>query len=296
MELNGKFVAEIKILFMFDLNKPISSYLTEKSNITKLIIFTAAFALVFINFYSPFGVDSWMDITRWELLAYSSIVILTGVLVVVISRIVMYRYSRKKKLNYWQYMGWIAAEIFFMAVFYTWFEHIFMKGNKFVLDVFKITVQNTALVLLLPYSALWLYFSWQETNQQLKELSKDEDKNDGSHMIPFPDEKGILRFSIKQEDLLYLEAADNYVLIHYLKNNKKTKYLLRNTLKRLEDILDDTGIIRCHRSFMVNFNKVNIMRREKDGLVLELEGTPSLDILVSKTYADQVLKTFAKYC
>lgn len=283
---------------MFDLNKPIPSYLIEKSNIVKLILFTAGFALVFINFYSPFGVDSWMDITRWELLAYSSLVILTGVLVVVISRILMYRYTRRKSLNHWQYFGWIASEIFFMAFFYTWFEQIFLKGNKFVLDVYKITLQNTALVLLLPYSALWLYFSWQEKNRQLQDLSRDEgNKNEGAHhMIPFHDEKGILRFSIKQEDLLYLEAADNYVVIHYLKKTNKARYVLRNTLKRLEADLNDTGIIRCHRSYMVNFNKVNIMRREKEGLVLELEVSPPMDIVVSKTYVDQVLKTFANYC
>jgi hypothetical protein len=47
---------------------------------------------------------------------------------------------------------------------------------------------------------------------------------------------------------------------------------------------------------MVNFNKVNIMRREKEGLVLELEVSPPMDIVVSKTYVDQVLKTFANYC
>jgi len=41
---------------MFDWQEKIPAYLTEKSNIVRLILFTAAFALIFINLYAPFGV------------------------------------------------------------------------------------------------------------------------------------------------------------------------------------------------------------------------------------------------
>ena len=42
---------------MPDFQKPIAPYLIEKKNIVNLILFTALFALVFINIYSPFGAD-----------------------------------------------------------------------------------------------------------------------------------------------------------------------------------------------------------------------------------------------
>lgn len=75
---------------MPDFQKPIAPYLIEKKNIVNLILFTALFALVFINIYSPFGADRWFSLTRFQFFTYSSLVILTGVLVVVISRIIMY--------------------------------------------------------------------------------------------------------------------------------------------------------------------------------------------------------------
>ena len=107
---------------MIENQKPIPSYLTEKSNIVRLIILTAAFALIFINIYAPFGVATWYNVTKWELLAYSSLVILTGVLVVVVSRIIMYWRSKKYSLLLWQYLVWVFAEVFFMAMFYTPFR------------------------------------------------------------------------------------------------------------------------------------------------------------------------------
>jgi hypothetical protein len=40
---------------MPDLQKEIPAYLMLKSNIVRLILFTAFFALIFINVYAPFG-------------------------------------------------------------------------------------------------------------------------------------------------------------------------------------------------------------------------------------------------
>ena len=47
-------------------------------------------------------------------------------------------------------------------------------------------------------------------------------------MIPFRDEKGELRFSVKSKDVLYMEAADNYVSIHYIDRGKDASYMVRN--------------------------------------------------------------------
>lgn len=282
---------------MIDIQKPIPSYLTEKSNIVRLIILTAFFALVFINIYAPFGVETWYNVTKWELLAYSSLVILTGVLVVVISRILMYQLSKKTTLLLWQYLLWIVAEAFFMAMFYTLFEKLILKDARFVGDIFRASAKNTALVLLLPYSVLWLYFSWREKKLQLIKLTENPPTFDlTKNMIPFHDEKGELRFSIKIESLLYLESADNYVNIYYLDNSKTARFTLRNTIKRLEESLKGTEIIRCHRSYMVNFDKVKILRKDKEELLLELDLPNTLNIPVSKTYIESVMETFTRFC
>jgi hypothetical protein len=281
---------------MLDIQKPIPHYLVEKKNILRLILFTSLFALVFINIYSPFGADRWFNVTRLEFLTYSSLVILTGVLVVVISRIVMYYVCRRLMINIWQYLVWIGAEILMMALFYAMFEKIILRDVRIFSDLVKISAQNTALVLLLPYSILWLYFSWREKKEQIERMADIQSFADNSRdMIPFYDDKSALKFSVKKENLLYLESTENYISICYLNKGKISKYLLRDTMKKMEENFTGTEIIRCHRSYMVNFEKVKVIRKDRDGLKLELDNPSVIDIPVSKTYADNVMQTFSKF-
>jgi DNA-binding LytR/AlgR family response regulator len=275
----------------------IPEYLTRKQNIVRTVLFTAVFALAFINFYSPFGVNDRFNITtKIQLLFFSSLIILTGVLVIVISRIILYHYSKTRQINYLQYILWVIAEIISMAAFYAVFVKFILKDERYFTEIFKVSIKNTSLVLLLPYSILSLYFAWRYKSEQLEELSyKDKTAESLKRMIPFHDEKGTLRFSILLEDLLYLEAADNYVTIFYLNKGKINKYLIRNSLKNLEPVLQPRKIMRCHRSYMVNFEKVKILRKEKGGLFLELNTEHNFSLPVSKTYFAGVIEAFSEY-
>src|SRR5664279_1220888 len=282
---------------MFDFQKQIPPYINEKQNIIRLVLFTSLFALVFINAYSPFGADKWYSLTRLQFFTYSSLTILVGVLVVVISRIIMYNVSKRYSIKIWQYLGWICAEILSMALTYALFEKIILKDTRLFTDLVRNSSRNTALVLLLPYSILWLYFSWQDKKEQIEKLADLPPFPENSrNMIPFYDDKGILKFSIKKENLLFLESAENYVNICYLNKGKVSKYLLRDTLKKIEDTFSGSEIIRCHRSYIVNFEKVKVIRKDKDGLKLEFDNPSVTDIPVSKTYVNAVMQTFSKYC
>jgi len=280
---------------ILDFQKPIPSYLVERRNIVSLILFTSVFALIFINIYSPFGADRWFNITKFEFFTYSSLVILTGVLVVVISRIIMYFVCKRSLITLLQYLAWIGAEVFFMASFYTLFDKLVLKDSRGFTDILKQSSQNTALVLLLPYSISWLYFSWRVGKEQIEKMKENEPSaRSVKNMIPFYDEKAVLKFSVTRENLLYLEATENYISICYLNKGKISKYLLRDTMKKMEEKFAGTGIVRCHRSYLVNFEKVKVIRKDKDGLKLELEDLAAMDIPVSKTYVENVMQTFSK--
>lgn len=183
-----------------------------------------------------------------------------------------------------------------MALFYTLFEKLFIHDSRFILDLLKISVKNTTLVLFIPYSVLWLYFSLQDKKYQLQKLADSTVGFDTSKkMIPLYDEKGVLRFSVKAEHLLYIESADNYVNIFYIDKGKTVRFTLRNSIKHLELLLKSAEIIRCHRSFMVNFENVKILRKDKEELILELDSPTNIEIPVSKTYAQNVMETFMRY-
>ena len=286
-----------------DLNQKIPAYITDKKNIVRLILFTAIFGLIFINIYSPFEVNTWIyraaerfNIHNLKLLLFvsSSLIILTGVLVVVVSRIVLYHMTKRgANITIGRYLIWIAIEIFAMSMFYTLYEKIFLNDPRKFIEAYKVSVQNTALILLLPYSITWLYFSWIDKNKLLERLKEGGDNyTDFKDMVTFHDEKGTMRLSLKLIDLLYIQAADNYVTIVYNHHNKLAKYMLRSSLKLIESELSSLPLIRCHRSFMVNFEKVKIIRREKDGLKIELDSIPPSEIPISKTYMEDVFKAF----
>ena len=155
-----------------DLSQKLPKYLTEKKNITRLIISTAAFALIFIQFYAPFGIKSFLNVKQdWELLLMSSAIILTGVLVVAISRVVMYHYVKKGgRMTVLKYLIWIFIEIVSMAAFYTVYEMVYLKDSRSLWEAFISSIQNTSLVLLLPYSVMWLYFSWRDKDKLIAAL------------------------------------------------------------------------------------------------------------------------------
>ena len=65
-----------------------------------------------------------------------------------------------------------------------------------------------------------------------------------------------------------------------------------NVLKKLEDELSGTPVTRCHRSFLVNFTRVKVMRRERENIFLELDAEFAQDIPVSKSYREKVAEKF----
>lgn len=276
-----------------DLGKKLPVYLTEKGNIVTTILFTAGFALLFLNLYTPFGVATWFDVSRPTLWLYSSGVILAGVLVVAVSRIVMYHYvKRGRYLLIWHYLVWVAAEILAMALFFTFFEIVILHDTRPFTELLARSVQNTSLTLLLPYTFLWLWFAWRDSKKKLSGILELPESAAQRPMVHLRDEKGMLRMSLKHSDLLYMQGSDNYVTVFYQAQEKLTKFMLRNTLRAMEEELKEEAIIRCHRSWLVNIEKVKLIRREKEGLLLELDSTPPSSVPVSRTYMHDVLAAF----
>lgn len=76
--------------------KVVDKYMTNKSNLVRLIVFTAIFSLCFINLYCPFDSMTWYEeMSRPKYFLVSSLLVLVGILVIAFSRFLMYRFVRK---------------------------------------------------------------------------------------------------------------------------------------------------------------------------------------------------------
>ena len=264
-----------------------SYYITSKNTVIQ-IVFTTVFAYVFINLYQPFGSDEWYDVTWWMFSLASGILVVAGMLIVIVSRLFMFWLKRRHPISILYYALMIAGEIIFMAVLYALLERLVVSNVRpFAIQIY-LAVQNTALILLIPYLISILFFEWQEKKLSLEKLIRQISQK--SYFISFKDEKGTLRLTLKTNDLIFLEASDNYVVIHYKAEGKTKSYLIRNTLKQLEKDLAAFSLLRCHRSYMVNINHVKVMKRDKGIVQLFMDDTGQHSIPVSKTYDDNVSK------
>jgi DNA-binding LytR/AlgR family response regulator len=114
-------------------------------------------------------------------------------------------------------------------------------------------------------------------------------KND---LIIFKDDKGVVCFSIQMEALFYIESDTNYITIYYSHQGKIEKYLMRSSLKAVLEENSNNNLVRCHRSYIVNFDKVKLYKKEKEGGVIELLNDLLPVIPVSKSHIENVLQKF----
>jgi hypothetical protein len=277
-------MSKIKQIF-----REIPDYLKDKSTIITQVMFVSLFALVFINIYSPFNASNLIDMGRIQFFFYSSALILFGMLVIVISKLIFYLLIGRIRFTYLIFGLWHITEIVLLAAIYLVVDLVLLNSGMELVERFSDLLFITLLVLAIPYSLSWLYLSMKDKRSKLENLVENTSQEfKEKKMITFRDETEKLRFSIKSADILYVESTDNYVTVHTLENGKIRKIMLRNTMKRLEKELEGTLIQRCHRSFMVNFENIKLVKLISTNLYIYMDSPEETRIPVSRTYAEHV--------
>jgi DNA-binding LytR/AlgR family response regulator len=103
--------------------------------------------------------------------------------------------------------------------------------------------------------------------------------------LRFYDNQHNLKLVIMPQSLLYIEAEENYVRINYVENERSKEFVLRSSMKSLDETCQEYGMVRCHRSFYINPAHIKVLRKDKDGIMYaELDADDVRTIPVSKTY------------
>ena len=270
-----------------------------------MILFTTVYSLVFINIFRPFNSETWIpNNNSTNYFMYSSLMVLIGMVVVSLSRVLMNFVVKKVSLTYPDYVIWLVSDAVILSVFYVFvaykvgFVDNFLNDNpdmttwEAIFAIFRKSIANTVWMLLIPYTISLLFLDNQHLNNKIKEIGT---RSGESNIIHFKDEKGEIRLSINLENVLYAEAADNYVIIKYINNDKIVDFFLRTNLKKLSDDLRDTPIQRCHRSFMINLLHVTSLKKDQTEFIIQFDTTSIKDITVSKTYQETIMEAFMKY-
>lgn len=272
--------------------KMVPDYFVSRRNTTIQILFTTVFAYFFINVYQPFGSMEWYSVSWWVFSFVSGLIVIAGMLVVLASRLIMFAIKKFRPISVRYYSVMIVSEIIMKGALYTIVERLALVDESPFFPALLIAIQNTSLILLIPYLISTLFFAWWEKKVSLDTLLRQ--LRFKPEFIPFRDENDTLKLSLKALDLLYLEANDNYVIVHYKSGEHHKKYMLRNTLKRLEKQMEGYPLLRCHRSFMVNIDQIKMLKRDQSQFNLWLDVSGSISIPVSKSFTESVSEAMLK--
>lgn len=278
----------------------IRRFLTRHESILLFLSLTLVVAVLLVVFGQPTSILNYFD-QRSSLTPLGQITIsfISGFGVLLLSRLVLFLVGRKRDLAPAAMVIWIVAELILcVSVMALVLWGLCGGGAVNLTPLVGALVLGTIGVLLVPTVVTYLIRRLREAQgevMRMRQLLGHQDgqaKQAADASVNFFAKGGRLAFSTRMGNILYIEAADNYVNIHYVNGEKEETFILFNSMKNIEKSFAGTSLMRCHRGYMVNADNVRLMRKEALGLVLEINHCAKT-IPVSKSFAEPVTQYFA---
>ena len=270
-----------------------AKYLFRLDFMVLSVMFIAVFSVLFMIIYAPFSMAAWFDVTEEHPMFVTVAFYIVAVATMLISKIAMRWVQRRFEISTYLYILWLIVEAFIITWLYIGFTRVILPEtnctSEFVLRVFSCVVA----ILAIPYTMVSLYAAYQsqkEENAIIRYRKSLLDSNIApSNLINLTDENGTVKLTIDIDSLYYMESQDNYVKVCYENEGALCSYMLRSRTKHLESSLVNTSMQRCHRSYLINTAKINIVRNEKPNPVAVLKHPNIKPIPISKSYYDRII-------
>ncbi len=280
------------------MNKKLPSYLLEKYQLLGTVTFSVLFAIVFLNMYIPFSDTAWFGLGNSSYFLYTVIFAAGSILFLALSRVLMYKVRKYMDFTYLGYVLWCIAEVVLICVFYTLLTVDIAAPGLPAWKIFSKAMLYGAIALIIPYIISGMFFAIVEKNRTIRlmrsrNVISDEERRRDNKITLF-DNNGALKLSVSTSNLYYIESDDNYIKVWYTDSKGELKtYMLRCRLKTVEESFRDSPLVRCHRKYIVNLEKVKVLRKEQDGYFLDIDNEKITPISVTKTYLENVLEKFS---
>ncbi len=288
-----------------NLRERIPSYLTGATQLAATVVFAALFAVIALTVTVYYDSHSWFSVGPNATFGYTTAFILASIAVLMVSKRLMYRSTRRFTLDWGSYLLWNLTEVIVIALLYTGLTmHLFSIELISIPNLgFQATLLRsfiiTTLLIGVPYLIAGLYYALRDRDNTIRLLNYGNIVTD-SEPSPLDREKitlfgedGTMKLSISLMNLFYIESDDNYIKVWYADAGGGVKqYMLRCRLKTVEESFAGSPLVRCHRKYIVNLLRVSVISREKDGYYVNLDLSSVEPIPVSKTYEEQVLARF----
>lgn len=277
------------------------------------ISFTVIFSILFMLIYKPFSIAVWFSTDDTLRFGFTIIFYMAAIVILILSRSLMNIIQDRLKITSLTYVWWLMAENLLISLLYTIITiSLFPTEGVATPTIATKALMCVTLILIIPNGIIFFYAAFrakceelEATQYQLQRLgeeyrllesSKEHEiravvnssnivnNSKGPTMISLYDNNNILRLTINVDSLYYLESEDNYIKVHYKHNDKITSYMLRCRTRSVEKSLEGTCMVRCHRSYIVNINKIRFLEEERRLHYLALDDDSIRRIPVSKSY------------
>lgn len=291
-----------------DLKKKAPRYLLESRTLTGSVIFIVLFSILFMIIYGPYSSTSWLTLMLQEqessevysgfrMVMASVAFYLVAIAFLILSKVLLHQVHRRHPITNGQLMLWVGGEVVMESFIYTVFTELFVITDPNIfLSILGRSILVLAFILIVPYVICVLYATTCYQRLLLDRIGmnmvNDKTDNTDPKLIHLVDSTGKLKMSISIDSLYYVESQDNYVKIYYEADGKLCNYMLRSTTKAIENKFGEY-LIRCHRGYIVNKNKIKIFRNDRDGMYIKLTHDGIKQIPVSKSYSSNIQRVLA---
>ena len=245
------------------------------------------FFFLFCLAYQPYDLEDFLAVGRDRYTLNLIIATLIVLGVVTLSRILLFILRNILDLNWSLYILWCVGEVVFAGMMLSIPLGIGWSGQMTYFEVMSRCLLYMAGVLVFPYSIITLSVQAYVLNRR-SEGPVVDDKN----MIRFYDDLHRLKLVSAVGAIYFIEAEDNYVHIWHLQSGRVRDFVLRSSMRALDEVVRRHGLVRCHRSFFVNPSHITLVRKDpRAGYALaELDHSGLRTIPVSKNYYEAVSK------
>jgi len=191
-------------------------------------------------------------------------------------------------LTAWNYLSIATANFLFVNYLGLANMNIADFGSMFL---------TTLGVGMVPLVMLSLWQHNQRLKQRLSEIAVLQNKLQQPNVSPPTTPTQYITIPSNQQEikllvdsLIFAISERNYIRLIL----EEDQLIIRNTLKKLEDLLSPfPHIIRCHRAYIVNTKKVTNISGNAQGYQLQMSGSDTI-VPVSRSYISKVKKLFNK--
>ena len=157
------------------MNKKLPGYLLEKNRLVGTVTFSVLFALIFLNLYIPFSDTAWFGLGNSQTFLFTAGFAFISILIMVISRTVMYHTSRLWEFTYLGYVLWCIMEVLLICAFYTFVTvDVVRSGGGGWIQVFSRALLYGSISLIIPYILTGMYFTIMEKNKTIRLMNSPD--------------------------------------------------------------------------------------------------------------------------